>query len=39
MYMYVRMYVHMYVCMYAGLEIDGFALPIANHFWDKCESL
>ena len=27
------------VCIYIGLEIGGFALPNANHFWDNCESL
>ena len=33
------MYVCMYVYMYTGLEIGGFALPNANHFWGKCKSL
>ena len=41
--MYVCLYECMYICIYlytyTGLEISGFALPNANQFQGKCESL
>ena len=40
-YAYIHTYIftYIYTYIYLGLEIGGFALPNANHFWDKCESL
>ena len=32
-------YIYIYTYLYTGLEIGRFALPNANHFWGKCESL
>ena len=43
----MRAHTHTYTCTHTytyththtGLEIGGFASPIANHFWDNYESL